>query len=567
MHGFDLIIDLVLAVVAALIGGAIAQRFRQPAILGYLVAGAVIGATNIFHARDLEEVPVLAEIGVALLMFILGIEFNLRRLRAVRDVAIFGGLAQILLTLALGAVIGTLFGFNVPASIFFGGLIALSSTVVVLRILDDRGELGSLHGQIAVGILIIQDLSVVPMMIILPELSRPAGELLGVLGIAILKAAAVLITTYFVGTRLVPRILFWVVASGSRELFLLAIFSLALGTALLTQLFGLSLAFGAFLAGLVVSESDFSYEAIGEVEPIRDLFATLFFVSIGQFINLQFVLANWVVVAVTVLVIVAGKFLIAATITWLFRYPLHTALAAGLALSQIGEFSFVLAQVGFFGGAIDEYMYSLTLSAAVLTMLLSPFLIPQAGRIVALIRQTPGGDFLLRERSIRSIGPAVEDAIGSHVVIAGFGRVGQELAAALERRGFRYLIIEQNPRLANRLRESGVPCLIGNCANRAVLHQADLERARLLAIAVPDGVSAMQAAKVARQMNPRLDIIARSHSLEEMERLVAAGVTEAVLPEFEAGLEFIRHTLRRYGISGQEIQSIISARRATYYRR
>lgn len=565
METVTIIIDLVLAVAAALIGGAIAQRLRQPVIIGYLLAGVAIGPANPLTAGALAEMPALADIGVALLMFALGLEFNLARIRLVRDVAIWGGLAQILLTGALGAGIGLLFAFSLPTSLFLGSLIALSSTAIVLKTLSDRGELTALQGQIAVGFLIIQDLSVVPMMIILPELSHPGGNLTASLAIAAAKAAGFLIITYLVGTRLVPRLLFWIAETGSRELFLLAIFTLALGAALLTQLVGLSLTFGAFIAGLIVAESEFSYQAIGEVGPIRDLFATLFFVSVGMFIDPLFLIQNLAPIALLVVAIIFGKFVIGAAIPWFFGYPAGVALATGLAIAQIGEFSFVLARVGVESGAIDRAIYGLTLSAALVTMLLSPVVMPWGPPIQGVLARLPGLGRIFREGPGRS-SPGSE-TLTNHVVICGFGRVGQELAESLERRGFRFLVIDYNPRLVGHLRNAGTPYLYGNCANEAVLERAGLERARLLAIAVPDAISAAETTRLARHLNRRLDIIVRSHSLEEMERLREAGATEAVLPEFEAGLEFVRHTLRRFGVSGQEIQSHISARRTTYYRR
>ena len=352
----DLITDLVLAVAAALIGGALARFFRQPVIIGYLLAGVAIGAASPMHARSLAEVPTLAQIGVAFLMFALGVEFNLSQIRVVRRVALLGGVAQILLTTGLGAAVGLLFRFDLPTSLFLGSLVALSSTVIVRKILTDRGELEALHGQIAIGFLIVQDLSAVPMLIIGPRLSQPGSDLVLEIAQATAKAIIILIITYVGGTRLVPRILFWVADSGSRELFLLAIFTLALGTALLTQVVGLPLAFGAFIAGLVVSESEFSEQAIGELGPLRDLFATLFFVSLGMFIDLRFTLSNLGIILLTSVAIIIGKAVIGTAIPLAFGYPARAALATGLAISQIGEFSFVLAQVGAGTGVIDSFL-------------------------------------------------------------------------------------------------------------------------------------------------------------------------------------------------------------------
>ena len=564
MDELALLVDLVLAAGTALIGGLVAQRLGQPVILGYLAAGVAIGPFTPGPVGDVHNLSVLAEAGVALLMFALGAEVSLAELRRVGRVAVVGGVLQIFGSIALGVAAGPLLGLNPTQALFFGALTALSSTVVVIKLLLGRGELGSLHGRVAVGILIVQDLSLVPMMVILPALARPGDRLVADLASATITAVGLLAATFFVGTRLVPRILDRVARTGSRELFLLCVFGLALGTALGTQFFGLSLAFGAFLAGLVVSESDLSHQAVAEILPLRDLFATLFFVSVGMLLDPLFVARNLPAVLLVAAVVVLGKLLLVTVLVRAFGYAARVALLTGLAIPQMGEFSFVLARLGVGQGLIDDYVYNLTLAGALVTIIVSPALLQLADPLLGAMRRLPlvGRQF---DEPVPDEVASVPPGLSRHTVICGFGRVGRELADALERRGFAYLVIEYDPRVAAQVRKRGVPVIFGDAGNPMVLHHANLEKARVLAVTVPDVPTADRTVREARRMNEQLDIVARAHGGLGLDRLRVAGATDIVRPEFEAGLEFVRHTLRRYGVSTAEVQAIVGRRRSEYY--
>lgn len=562
MPQVNLIVDLALAIGLALLGGVIAVRLRQPAIVGYLLAGVVLSPyTPGPIPGDVERVQTLAELGVAFLMFGLGAEFSLEDLRRVGPVGALGGSLQIAGTIALGLLVAPLLGLDTVRGLFFGALIALSSTAVATRLLDARGELHALHGRVALAILILQDLSVVPMMVLLPALAEPADSLLLTLGGAVARAALLLVATYVLGTRLVPWLLARVAATRSRELFLLAVVTLALGTALGARALGLSLAFGAFLGGLVVSESDLSHQVVAEILPLRDVFATLFFVSVGMLLDPAFLVANLGAVLVVGVVIVVGKALISTGATLLFGFAGPPALLAGLALAQIGEFSFVLAQLGLQRGIVDDRLYGLTLAGALVTMLASPALLQAGPKLAAGLARTPGLRRLFAEPVVGAAGPELH----GHVVIAGFGRVGRELAEALERREFAFVVVEYDPHVVDELRKRGIAVIYGDASNAQVLARAGIERARVLAVTLPDPVSSELAVRRARALNPRLDVVARAHGREGLARLRSAGATEVVQPEFEAGLEFIRHTLHRFGVSSVEIQALVARRRERYY--
>jgi monovalent cation:H+ antiporter-2, CPA2 family len=564
MQDQQLLVDLVLAVVAAFIGGTLAHRMGQPVILGYLLAGVAIGPFTLGTPASAGSVQVLAEIGVALLMFALGAEASVGELRRIGRVAIIGGALQILCTMGLGPLLAPQLGLTFAQGMFLGALLALSSTVVALKVLMDRGELGALHGRVALGILIAQDLAVVPMVVALPAIAAGGEHLLMELIVAALKAGGVLLGAYFIGIRLVPFVLGRAAITRTRELFLLGVVALALGTAVVTQLAGLSLAFGAFLAGVVVAESEYRRQVVAEVLPLRDLFASLFFVSVGMLIDPRTLLAEAGVVAGLSLIVITAKVVIAAGVVLLLGMPGRVALLVGLAVAQIGEFSFVLARVGVDNGAIPASLFDLILATALVTIVVTPSLIRAAPILLSIVLRIPGVEAVFR-------GPADSsepvEGLAHHAVICGYGRVGRELAHALAARGIPYLVIEYHPEVAQDLRDQGVPVVYGDAANPAVLEHAHLDRARLLAILMPDANAAELATRHAKAMNHRLDIVARGAGVAELDRLRKAGASEVVQPEFEAGQEVIRHSLRRFGLGGLELSNLITGRRAAYYRR
>jgi CPA2 family monovalent cation:H+ antiporter-2 len=564
MGELDLILDLVAAVLAAFIGGLVAQRLGQPVILGYLAGGVVIGPFTPGPTAGFHSVQVLAELGVAFLMFALGAEFSLGELRRLGRIAMVGGPLQIVGTMALGPLLAPALGLPGAQGVFLGALLALSSTVVALKVLMARGELQALHGRVAVGILIAQDLAVVPMVVVLPALAAGGERLLGDLLLTGLKAAAVLVVAYLVGARAVPRLLGHAASSLSRELFVLSVVGLALGTALVTAFAGLSLAFGAFLAGLAVAESEYRTQVVAEVLPLRDLFASLFFVSVGMLIDPVTLLSQAGLVSLVAGVTIVGKVAIVTVVVLLLGMPGRVAVLAGLGIAQVGEFSFVLARIGVDGGAIPPALFDLTLVTALVTIIATPFLLRGAPLLLAGLERLP----VVGARFAEPLGadPGAE-GLARHVVICGYGRVGRELAEALERRGLRYLVIEYNPLLVRELRARGLPVVYGDGANPAVQEHAHLSRARLLAVLMPDVGAAELATRHARAHYPHLDIVVRAGNESDVERLRQAGATEVVQPEFEAAVEVIRHTMQRYGIHGMELVHLTAGRRSSFYRR
>ncbi|HEX2185040.1 MAG TPA: cation:proton antiporter [Chloroflexota bacterium] len=587
MDDLTLVLDLVLAVLAALVGGVVARRLGQPVLLGYLLAGVALGPFTPGPVADPHTVRVLAEIGVAFLMFAVGAEFSLSELRRVGRVATLGGALQLGCTMGLGPLLAPALGLSFAQGVFLGALLALSSTVVAVKVLMARGELQALHGRVALGILIAQDLAVVPMAIVLPALAAGSEGLLTELGLAALKAAAILLGAYAVGGRLVPWLLDRLAIARTRELFLLAVVGVALGTALVTHFAGLSLAFGALLAGLVVAESEYRAQVVAEVLPLRDLFASLFFVSVGILINPTALLSNAGLVALLSGAVVLGKAGLVALVVLALGLPGRVAVLAGLSLAQVGEFSFVLARLGVDGGAIPPALFDLTLATALVTIVLTPLLLRSAPLLLQGLERLPAAGRWFAPPVDASaaaavlgpggaLPPAPDDAPGPpgtpeargrrrHAVVCGFGRVGRELVAALEARGVPYLVIEYNPLVVRQLRARGVPVIYGDAANPAVLEHARLDRARLLAVLIPDALAAEAATGEARRRNPRLTIVARARDLDGVDRLRRAGATAVVQPEFEAGVEVIRHALRGYGLSTQELALLTAGRRQAFY--
>jgi CPA2 family monovalent cation:H+ antiporter-2 len=566
MEDLGLVGDLAVLLVAALVGGALAHALRLPALLGYLAAGFVIGPHTPGFVSDVEQVQTLADLGVALLMFSLGVRFRLRELLAARNVALLGGGVQVCAMIVLGVLVGWGLGIDRDASLLLGGAIALSSTMVALKLLEERGELGTVHGRVVAGIALVQDLSLVPIIVVIPAITGGEGDAGQAFGLAVAKAVALLLGIYVLGAQVVPRLLGRVAATRSRELFLLSTVALALGTAAVSSLAGLSLAFGAFLAGLLVSESEYSQQTLVEVLPLREIFAVVFFVSIGMLIDPDvFVEDPQTVLAITAAG-VFGKILLVTGLALAFGYMARTALAAGMALGNMGEFSFVLATVG-----VDEEIFSAELNSTLLASVslsigAAPFLMRAHPRLAAALASAPLVKNLFQDKGIPPP-PGSLEPLANHVVIAGYGESGRELARVLRQRGFKYLVVDQDPVTIRRLRRAEVPCIYGDPSNPIVLEQTRLERARVLAITIADLAEAQAAVLSARKINPRLDVIVRGADVEGHFVLREAGAAEVVHAEFEAGLEFVRHTLHRYGVSTPEIEALLSRRRQDYYAR
>lgn len=562
MEDIRLIIDLVLVLGVALIGGWIAQRLRMPVLVGYVLAGILIGPNTPGVVANEDRVILLANLGVAFLMFALGVEFSLKHLLEVRRVAVVSSSIQFPLTFLLGTLIATGIGWEIRPALLMGGVFAISSSIVMIKILLGRGEALSPHGRVAFGMGVIQDLSLVPLIALLPLLSQSNDNLLGRLAISLGLAAVALILVAFVGVRVVPWILERIERTQSRELFLLTIVVIALGTAYATHEAGLSFALGAFLAGLVVSESDFDVQVLSEIIPLRDLFSTLFFVSLGMLLDPNLLVEQPLQVATVILALLVGKTLISGAGFLTAGVNPATATMAGLLTAQIGEFSFVLAGVGLDDEIISRDQYGLIVTSALGSILLAPFLVnlgPMLSPLAAVLPGIPG-----RESSI--LPDEVEhQELRRHVIICGYGRVGRTLGDALTRRGLQFAVIEINSAIARDLRSQGIIAVYGDSASEGVLRRAGATEARSIAVTTPDLVAALGTTRMARRLNPGVDIITRATQIGEVSELRGSGASEIVQPEFEAGLEFVRHVLRRQGVSSRETQSVVNRRRSQFY--
>lgn len=558
MAEFDPIVSIAIVLAAALLGGTVAHRLRQPVILGYLLVGIAVGPHGFGLVGDLELIETLAIIGVALLMFTLGLEISFSQLRQVGKVGIGGGIAQILATFVLGLVAGKLlFHWSLAEAAFFGLLISLSSTMVCLKILMERGELDSVHGRIMIAILIVQDLSVVLMMVAVPVFGAPLERLLPTFAIAVGKTVLFLGIAVALGLWVLPWLLGRVAGVRSRELFLLTVLILCFGAAFGTYIFGLSMAFGAFVVGLLLRESRFAHQALAEVTPLRDVFATLFFVSLGMLLSPQFVIENWPALILAVAVIIAIKFTVCFGITRFFGYGGWIALLVGAGLFQIGEFSFILAQAGIETGIISDYFYSLIIASTIVTMLLTPLSMSLASMLYPKLTRVPVGRRLVAEGVFPSSQIEPPQPL-SRIVICGYGRVGQNVAQALRNLEIPYSVIEIDPQLISESRCKGEACVYGDASNAHVLSSAELVEAQVLIVTFPDPLAVVTTVKNALRINPKLEIVARVHRSRESELLRSLGVSELISPEYEASFEFTRRTLACIGWSRARIQQTIN---------
>lgn len=552
------VVSITILLAAALVGGMIAHRLRQPVILGYLVIGVAVGPHAVGLVGDLTLIEATATMGVALLMFTLGLEISIAQLRQVGKVGLWGGIAQILLTFVLGIIAGnTLFGWSLSQAVLFGLVISLSSTMVCLKILMERGELDSMHGRIMIAILILQDISVVLMMVVEPLLGEPVGDLLLALIIATGKAILFVGIAVVSGLWLLPWLMGRVGGVRSRELFLLTVLVLCLGAALGTYIFGLSMVFGAFVIGLVLRESRFAHQALAEITPLRDIFATLFFVSLGMLLSPKFILDHWSSVAVAVGIIILIKLLVVFGIVRLFGYSGRIAFLAGAGLFQIGEFSFILAQGGVNMGIISDQFYSLILASAIITMLLTPLSLSLASWLYPKLTLAPTGRGVVT-KNVFSVPVSELSQTVNPVIIAGYGRVGQNIARGLQDAGIAYTVIEIDPELVFELRCGGTACIYGDASNTRVLSHIELTKAKALVVTFPDPLAVVTTVKTALKLNPKLKIVARVHRAKEAHLLQSLENVELISPEYEASLEFLRRVLSVSGWKEADIKRVLA---------
>ena len=557
--------DIATVLGSSALAGFIANRLRQPVLLGYLIAGLVIGPFGLGQINQIEEIKSLAEIGVAFLLFALGVEFSLAELKRVKNIAIKGSLLQIGLTIALVATITMLLGLvrSPVDGIFMGAVLSLSSTAVVLKTLTERGEVNTIHGQIMLAILIAQDLALGLMLAVLPALNQP-DNLLPALIAAIIKAVLFFASAIAAGYWVIPRLMTTVAKTENSELFLLTTIALCLSIALVTANLGLSIEMGAFVAGLTIAEIDYADQALAKMIPLRDTFACLFFASIGMLINPGTLWQNIGVIIGLVALVMIGKAAIILPIIWKFGYSFKTAVVSSLGLNQIGEFSFVLAVLGEKLGFIDGDRYDLLIGTTAITLVLTPIGMKLSPEIANKLASIPIiAEFLERRQQDKNI--SVPKTICNHIVVAGYGRVGKVLVKVLRDRHHSVLVIENSEAAIRGLRQDNIPYVFGDADSELVLEKAHLNKAKAIAIALPDPSSTRILLKLAKNINPNIDLVARSHSDKEIDLLTKLGATEVVQPEFEAALEMGRQILSTLGEDNLEVNSAIQAIRIDRY--
>ena len=548
-HGATLITTLAAAFGLALVLGYLAARVKLPTLVGYLLAGIVIGPYTRGFTADVALAGQLAEIGVMLLMFGVGLHFSFDDLMEVKKVALPGAIVQIALTTALGTAVAMWWGWSVGAGLVFGLALSVASTVVLLRALEARGALQSFNGRIAVGWLIVQDLVMVLILVVLPPLAGAKGGLGTSLLITFLKVGAFILLMLIVGRRIVPRILWAIAKTGSRELFTLCVIAAAIGVAYgAAALFGVSFALGAFFAGMLLGESALSQRAADESLPLRDAFAVLFFVSVGMLFDPMVLVREPLGVLAVLGIVMVGNPIAASILVLLFRYPLNTAVTIGVSLAQIGEFSFILANLGLQYKLIPENAVHLILAAAILSIALNPLVF----ELLEPAQRWMRGRSALARRLEQRADPLAElpmsvDAalLTGHVAIVGYGRVGRRVAESLAAQNIPFTIAEENRELVQALRERNLHAVSGDATDPAVLIQAHVARAKMLVVATPDTVDVRRMVDVARQLNPKIDIVLRTHSDEVAELLRGENLGTVFMGEHELAKAMSRHVLDR----------------------
>ena len=527
------------------------NRLRLPAVVGFLVAGALLGPYGLDVVDDVARVEVFAEVGVVLLLFTIGVEFSLGQLRSLRTVA-GAGLLQIGSAIVLSALASIAFGLPLNQGVFWGFLAAMSSTAVVLKMVTERGETNSPHGHLIIGILIVQDLAVVPMMVVTPVLGGlgEAGLLAVVWSVA--KAVLAVLLILVAAWYLVPRLLVEVVRSRSRELFVITIILVCLGIAWLSSLAGLSLALGAFIAGLIVSESEYSHQAMAEILPFRDSFNSLFFISIGMLLDLRVLLAHPVLVMGLVVALVSGKMVTTVGAAVVTGYSWRAAVLTSIALAQIGEFSFILAKVGRSLGLLPGESFQVFLTVSVLTLLLTPFLLQASPR---LARRAEALQRLRRWLPERQTDPHEIPSrhLRDHTIVAGYGVNGRNLVQVLREIEIPFVVVDVDGETVRQEQKKGIPIVFGDITHPQVLRRLGIQDARALVLAISDPIATRRAVTVARQLSPAIHIIARTRYLREIEDLRATGADQVVPEEFETSIEIFSLVLQHYRMPARVI--------------
>ncbi|MFT3893049.1 MAG: cation:proton antiporter [Anaerolineales bacterium] len=565
MHEVPLLINITLALLVAFLGGVIARRLGLPTIVGYLLAGIAIGPFTPGFVGDIHTIQQLAELGVIFLMFGVGLHFSFQDLWNVRDIAIPGALIQTVFATILGFALSQLWGWTPLAGLVLGLAVSVASTVVLLRGLMDNSLLNTSHGQAAVGWLVMEDILSVLILVLMPTFAPTSGAFNWQdLTITLLKAAAFIAIMFFAGTRLLPWLLEKIAHTRSRELFILAILAITLGTAMgASELFGVSLALGAFVAGAIISQSHLSHQVGADLFSFRETFSVLFFVSVGMLVNPAFLWENIGQVFSLTLLVVLGKAIIVILLGFFFPRPARTFLVVAVGLSQVGEFSFILGQGGLSLNLLNSDQYSLILAAALISITVNPFMYKLTPWLEAQLRKIPG--FWKKLDANTRILEIKKEKLVKHVVIIGYGRVGKHMVDVLEKLSVPMLVIEGDAERITSLNQRGILTLYGDASNSEVINHAHLDHASVLVVTLPDETSAELIVTAARDLNPDLPIVARAATEDGVQMLSNRGANHTIHPELEGGLEMVHHTLLSLGFPLQEVHQYAEAVRKDRY--
>lgn len=555
MHEYLIIKDLVIILLVSVPIILLFNRIRIPSIVGFLIVGMLIGPFGFKLITGIEEIEIMAEIGVILLLFTIGLEVSLKELIKVKRLLFVGGGLQVIFTILVASLFFYLLKLPLHQAVFFGMLVSLSSTAIVLKLLSDKGDLETPQGKISLGILIFQDLAIVPMLLLVDTFG--SGETISFLSIAsrIGLAIAVVAVILIVAKYLSPKILYYLARSRSRELFTIGVLLFLLGTAYLTFTFGLSFALGAFIAGLILSESEYTPQIFSDILPFRDAFNSIFFVSVGLLLNVGFVINNPIAVVASGAGIIIVKLLIIFAIVLLLKYPARVAVLTGLGLAQIGEFSFILAQQGMNSGLMSGYI-DLFISSTIFTMILTPFLIRISPRVADKSQLISAGkkDEHLTEK------------LSGHVIIGGFGMNGKNLAKVLQETGIGYIAIEMNAETVKEERQKGEKIIYGDISRKEVLENAMISTAKVLVIAISDRTISKRIVTLARSLNEEIFVIVRTRFFSETEELIKLGASDVIPEEFETSIQIFRKVLEQYHIPLNVILQQIALLRGESYR-
>jgi CPA2 family monovalent cation:H+ antiporter-2 len=545
----------------------VCQRLNLPTVVGFLLTGILAGPYGFGLISAIEEVEILAEIGVMLLLFTIGVEFSLKEFVRMKKSVVLGGSLQVVLTFLLSFAISIQLGRPFNEAVFIGFFISLSSTAIVLKILQEKAQFDSPHGRMALAVLIFQDIIVVPMILLTPLLAGEVANLGKSLGFLALKGIGVFVLVAVSARWIVPGLLHQIARSRSRELFLLSVLVMCFGVAWLTYLAGLSLALGAFLAGLIISESEYGYHALGHIVPFRDVFTSLFFVSIGMLLDLGFLIKHPDQVALITVGAVIAKTFIATLAVLLLGFPLRTAIIAGLTLCQVGEFSFILARFGVDYGLLAADTFQLFLAVAVITMGVTPFIMALAPKAADVTLRLPLPARLKTGFSTRSESMSAQQVqeLADHLIIVGYGLSGRNVATAAKTAKIPYVIIEMNAETVRKEKKVGEPIMYGDATHEAVLEHVGIEGARVMVVVISDPTATRRITAVAKRLNPKIHIIARTRFFAESTPLHDLGANEVIAEEYETSLEIFARVLAKYLVPKTEIDRLTAETRKGGY--